>query len=462
MEPQLVDNQAAKRKQLSEGMSHMRDYVVVAGEAPAYGVPAEFQPVRKPRTEASANPEKRTDPFQFGSRFLEEGDDIFAYNAWDHVETDDTYKEFVLEQFQKQRENPVNEADKKKYNDYPERFWNKFYTNNTSNFFKNRKWLHQEFPILSALTQIDSPPTLILETGAGAGNTAFPILALNKNPRMKIHACDFSKKAVEVIKSNPAYGSEENTGTIAASVWDVAAIPNPETGKLSLPEDVEPGSVDVVIMIFIFSALAPTQWEQALRNIWHVLKPGGVVLFRDYGNGDLAQVRFKKGRWMEENFYVRGDGTRVYFFEEEELKRLWSGDRETKEKHETTQTENAEEAGIADGVASLSIVPLKPLKFEVLNLGVDRRMLVNRQRRLKMYRCWLQAKFRKPFENGEAEKKQAMPQESAVGMMANEAASEAALKVENEPAEKPKPEFASETALEVKQDQVEEDTLEAT
>lgn len=115
MEPQLADNRAAKRKQLSEGMSHMRDHVVVEGEAPAYGVPAEFQPVRKPRTEASANPEKRTDPFQFGSRFLEEGDDIFAYNAWDHVETDDTYKEFVLEQFQKQRENPVNEADKSTY-----------------------------------------------------------------------------------------------------------------------------------------------------------------------------------------------------------------------------------------------------------------------------------------------------------------------------------------------------------
>jgi tRNAThr (cytosine32-N3)-methyltransferase len=67
----------------------------------------------------------------------------------------------------------------------------------------------------------------------------------------------------------------------------------------------------------------------------------------------------------------------------------------------------------------------------VLNLGVDRRMLVNRQRRLKMYRCWLQAKFRKPFEtDGEAEKEQAIPGESAVGMMANEAASEAALVVE--------------------------------
>ncbi|OCL02532.1 hypothetical protein AOQ84DRAFT_369146, partial [Glonium stellatum] len=34
--------------------------------------------------------------------------------------------------------------------------------------------------------------------------------------------------------------------------------------------------------------------------------------------------------------------------------------------------------------------------FEIAHFGVDRRMLVNRQRKLKMYRCWMQAVFRKP------------------------------------------------------------------
>lgn len=36
-----------------------------------------------------------------------------------------------------------------------------------------------------------------------------------------------------------------------------------------------------------------------------------------------------------------------------------------------------------------------PPVFQVAHIGVDRRMLVNRQRRLKMYRCWMQAVFRK-------------------------------------------------------------------
>lgn len=76
----------------------------------------------------------------------------------------------------------------------------------------------------------------------------------------------------------------------------------------------------------------------------------------------MAQLRFKKNRLLSDNFYVRGDGTRVYFFESEQLVQLFGS------------------------------------KFTIEQNAVDRRLIVNRMRKVKMYRCWLQAKFRKPLE----------------------------------------------------------------
>lgn len=55
---------------------------------------------------------KRSDPFQFGSRYLNEGDDVFEFNAWDHVETDETYREYTEQQIEKQRQSPVSDFDK--------------------------------------------------------------------------------------------------------------------------------------------------------------------------------------------------------------------------------------------------------------------------------------------------------------------------------------------------------------
>lgn len=55
---------------------------------------------------------KRSDPFQFGSRYLQVTDDVYEFNAWDHVETDDTYKEYAEVQYAKQREAPVSDFDK--------------------------------------------------------------------------------------------------------------------------------------------------------------------------------------------------------------------------------------------------------------------------------------------------------------------------------------------------------------
>lgn len=245
--------------------------------------------------------------------------------------------------------------------------WDLFYKNNKENFFKNRKWLRQEFPIIAEVIKEDASPTKVVELGCGAGNTMFPILAENKNPNFHIHGSDFSAKAVSLIQSQPLYLEQHPLGTVSASVYDMSA---PDT----LPEGIKPESVDVVFMVFVFSALAPSQWADGLDNVRRMLKKGGKVLFRDYGHGDLAQVRFKAGRYLDENFYVRGDGTRVYFFEEAELKRIFTGIPADPEATDDTASYGG---------------------FKVESFGVDKRLLVNRKKQIKMYRRWMQAVFEK-------------------------------------------------------------------
>jgi tRNAThr (cytosine32-N3)-methyltransferase len=147
--------------------------------------------------------------------------------------------------------------------------------------------------------------------------------------------------------------------------------------SFSLPFGLKPNSVDVLTVIYVLSALHPTEWEQAIHNLFTVscysfqlcfsqsplsqstlcldhnhtmakhsyqaLKPGGILLVRDYGRNDLAQIRIKKDRLIDPsvpNFYIRGDGTRVYFFEKEQLKELLETSprgEEGKEMFEITQ-----------------------------------------------------------------------------------------------------------------------------
>lgn len=298
----------------------------------------------------SISREQRGDtPFTFGQRYLKDEDEVWNHNAWDHVEWGEEQRLEAEEKLQKQKLAPVKPFNKELFMSNPAKYWDQFYRHNKGNFFKDRKWLQVEFPqLFDKILEEDGGDRTVLEVGCGAGNTLFPVLAANRNPKLNLIGVDYSKQAVEVVRQVPEYVSPN----VRAEVWDLAD-PNGE-----LPPGVTPHSVDIVVMIFVFSALSPDQWKQAVSNLKKLLKPDGLLLFRDYGRYDLTQIRFKKERLLDDNFYVRGDGTRVYFFTEDELKEIFGSE------------------------------------FEVVKVATDRRLMVNRQRRLKMYRIWLQAEFK--------------------------------------------------------------------
>lgn len=121
-----------------------------------------------------------------------------------------------------------------------------------------------------------------------------------------------SSRAVEFVKSNAKYDESR----MKAFQCDITEA---EQFRENIPEE----SLDMVTMIFVLSAINPTKFSQVVRNIHRLLKPGGKVLFRDYGRYDMAQIRFKSGSKIGENFYVRQDGTRSYFFTIEEIAALF-------------------------------------------------------------------------------------------------------------------------------------------
>ncbi|XP_075440496.1 tRNA N(3)-cytidine methyltransferase METTL2-like [Ascaphus truei] len=328
---------------------------------------------------------------QFGNRQLRDPSRVFQHNAWDNVEWSNEQESAAYQKVQENSSQLVPPEKQEEYESKANGFWDAFYTIHENRFFKDRHWLFTEFPELASPsggrrcpdghvteggTGGDAHPKevqaeicrglrdmglgegafpgetasyRIMEVGCGVGNTVFPILQNNPDPGLFVYGCDFSSTAVELVKSNPHY----DPSRCLAFVHDLSD----ERASYPMPEQ----SLDVIVLIFVLSAVLPNKMQSAVSRLSRLLKPGGSLLLRDYGRYDMAQLRFKKGRCLSDNFYVRGDGTRVYFFTQDELGVLFTS------------------AGL-----------------ETVQNVADRRLQVNRGKQLTMYRVWIQCKYRKP------------------------------------------------------------------
>uniref|UniRef100_A0A8C3AW80 tRNA N(3)-cytidine methyltransferase n=1 Tax=Cyclopterus lumpus TaxID=8103 RepID=A0A8C3AW80_CYCLU len=281
-------------------------------------------------------------------------------------------------------------------------YWDKFYKMHQKKFFKDRKWLFLEFPELlpsGAKSQttngylVDQQASHPQLTGSSTDtdtriqqhnrpthrNTDTPshqkesceILAsmkdklqlycicnrlrvlklsvlLHRETDAYVYCCDFSPCAIQLVKVN------YHDSVCHAFVHDICE----ERASFPFP----PQSLDVILAVFVLSSIHPERLQGIVNRLSTYLKYGGIFLFRDYGRFDFSQLRFKKGRCLSENFYTRGDGTCVYFFTKEEIHDLFS-------------------------IAGLE---------EIQNLE-DRRLQVNRGKKVAMHRVWMQSKYRKGY-----------------------------------------------------------------
>jgi len=258
-----------------------------------------------------------------------------------------------LKQLAKQNSRMVSEFKAEKLEKEAKKNWDIFYKRNETKFFKDRHWTTREFEELVANDEVgsgesDEKKKILLEVGCGVGNFAFPLIEDSLD--FFIYCCDFSPRAVEFVQNNPLYDEER----IKAFQCDITTD--------DLNKEIVENCVDIVSMIFVLSAIHPQKHATVFRNIFKVLSPGGILLFRDYGLYDMAMIRFGPGSKIQENMYSRQDGTRSYFFKEEEMEKL------------------AEEAG-----------------FQVLQNSFVSRRTVNKKDGLDVPRNFVQSKFRKPM-----------------------------------------------------------------
>ncbi|WFC99830.1 hypothetical protein MYAM1_002576 [Malassezia yamatoensis] len=208
--------------------------------------------------------------------------------------------------------------------------WDKFYKAHQDKFFKNRNWTDREFKELryvqtdsdeqdntQVTTSLLTESPVLLEVGCGVGNTIYPLL--EKNQALRVHCCDFSPRAVQMVEKHPLYDTER----VNAFVYDLV---KERTSEL-LQHQIRQRSwlpITTLSLIFVLSAIPPQEHIPVLRSLVHAIPVGASVVFRDYARGDLAQVRFhtrRDAQWSEpsllsdtHDWYRRGDHTMAYYF----------------------------------------------------------------------------------------------------------------------------------------------------
>jgi len=268
------------------------------------------------------------------------GDQTNLSNTFDKIQL----SEASLKSLEKQNSRLVSEFKANKLELEAKKNWDLFYKRNEVNFFKDRHWTTREFQELIdtvgetgearvagevgvAVTGVTGVPgvpgvpgvagvtggvggkkRVLLEVGCGVGNFVFPLL--EECPDLFIYCCDFSPRGVRFVQDNPKYSED----SVKAFECDITT----ET----LLEELGEESVDIISMVFVLSAIHPDKHNQVMRNLFRVLKPGGIVLFRDYALYDMTMIRFGAGSKISDRLYSRQDGTRTFFFTEQDLVNL--------------------------------------------------------------------------------------------------------------------------------------------
>ncbi|XP_020575247.1 uncharacterized protein LOC110021186 isoform X1 [Phalaenopsis equestris] len=308
---------------------------------------------------------------------------------------------------------------KEKYERESKRYWDLFYKRHKNKFFKDRHYLDKEWGRYFEARE----KSVVLEAGCGVGNTIFPLVSTY--PDIYIHACDFSPRAIDIVKAHDRFRDDQinafvcdltlqdlndlvpsSSVDIVTMVFVLSAVA-PEKMPLVLQNirkvikpnghilirDYAWGDLAQVPLYWIFiftvvlytvTSIARTRCGPQHPLLMHLgcfmsscrLIKNSLSGAQSLGS-ELNQLTQElswqylvhheltcKEQQISENFYVRGDGTRAYYFSEDFLTNLFK------------------ESG-----------------FYVKDISVCYKEVENRSKDLVMKRRWIQAVFSQTSEN---------------------------------------------------------------
>jgi SAM-dependent methyltransferase len=217
--------------------------------------------------------------------------------------------------------------------------WNRFYSNHGTRFFKDRHYLERDFSEDFAKGGAGSNDDnnnnnknknkTLVEIGCGVGNTILPMLEeqenddetnQNQHPTLQlgiVHGLDISKEAIDLMKQDPRFVKANADQRAYGHVCDIVYAAPPACI----------GSADIATLLFCLSAIDPDAMPNAALHVASILKPGGVLLFRDYGRFDEAQLKLgmSRNKRLKNNFYRKHDGTKCFYFTLKDLEKLFKG-----------------------------------------------------------------------------------------------------------------------------------------
>lgn len=337
-------------------------------------------------------------------RVLTETEDKYKYNVWDSVKIPEEYTIEAKQKIKKDNEQP--KADHSITYDP----WEAFYKRYDRSFFKERQWIPKEYP--ETIVHTNS----ILEIGCGTGSTLIPLIKSRldrqndylqdtedstkkrENSKDKIDSinstdsqnktqikdnqnaiynethnkhCSNNKDIIHISennisKCNNIFGMDYSSTAIQILQSRIPILKNQFTSgditkiteKLIIngkPLD----SIDIILLIYTLSAVHPSSHRSVFELVHRTLKPGGIVIFKDYYEMDLTQLRFKENQVIDRNLYQRGDMTYVYYFSKEEIENRTEG------------------------------------LFSIVKYKEDTKLVLNRKKQTEMYRCFVEMKLEK-------------------------------------------------------------------